>query len=67
MFLTVTPQEKLQALEAARAAGIDLEMLETNLELSVKERWAQHDAALEFADKLVAAEESGGCATLARC
>lgn len=58
MFLTVTPQEKLQALEAARAAGIDLEMLETNLELSVKERWAQHDAALEFADKLVAAKKA---------
>ncbi|MBI2513813.1 MAG: hypothetical protein HYV96_17735 [Opitutae bacterium] len=45
----MTPQEKIQAIEAARAAGIDLEMLETNLERSVKERWAQHDAALELA------------------
>lgn len=54
----VTPEQKHQAIEAARAAGIDLEMLETNLELSVKERWAQHDAALEFAEKLVAAKKA---------
>lgn len=54
----MTPQEKAQALDAACAAGIDLEMLETNLELSVKERWAQHDAALDFAEKLVAAKKA---------
>lgn len=58
MFPAVTPQEKVQAIEAARAAGIDLEMLEMNLELSVKERWAQHDAALDFAEKLVAAKKA---------
>ena len=40
------------AIEAARRAGIDLDLLDTNLALSVKERWAQHDAALELAIKL---------------
>ncbi len=55
---SVTQQEKIHAIEAARAAGIDLEMLESNLELSVKERWAQHDAALDFAEKLVAAKKA---------
>ena len=38
-----------QALEEARRAGIDLDLLDTNLALSVKERWQQHDAALELA------------------
>jgi len=41
-----------QALEEARRAGIDLDLLDTNLALSVKERWSQHDAALELALKL---------------
>jgi hypothetical protein len=44
-----------QALEDARRAGIDLDLLETNLALSVKDRWRQHDAALELALKLEAA------------
>ena len=44
-----------QALEDARRAGIDLDLLETNLALSVKERWQQHDAAMELALKLEAA------------
>ena len=41
-----------QALEEARRAGIDLDLLDTNLALSVKERWQQHDAALTLALKL---------------
>lgn len=41
-----------QAIEDARRAGIDLDLLDTNLALSVKERWSQHDAALELALKL---------------
>ncbi|MEO6993688.1 MAG: hypothetical protein ABI273_08665 [Lacunisphaera sp.] len=41
-----------QALEDARRAGIDLDLLDTNLALSVKERWQQHDSALELALKL---------------
>lgn len=45
-----------QALEEARRAGIDLDLLDTNLALSVKERWSQHDAALELALQL---EEAG--------
>ena len=40
------------ALEEARRAGIDLDLLDANLALTVKERWAQHDAALELALKL---------------
>lgn len=42
-------------LEEARQAGIDLDLLDTNLALSVKERWQQHNAALELALKLEAA------------
>jgi hypothetical protein len=41
-----------QALEEARRAGIDLDLLDTNLAMTVKERWQQHDAALELALKL---------------
>lgn len=41
-----------QVLEEARRAGIDLSLLDSNLALSVKERWNQHDAALELALKL---------------
>ena len=44
-----------QALEEARRAGIDLDLLDTNLALPVKERWAQHDAAVELARKIEAA------------
>jgi hypothetical protein len=32
----------------ARRAGIDLDLIDTNLALSVDERWRQHDAALRF-------------------
>lgn len=44
-----------QAIEEARRAGIDLDLLDSNLALPVKERWAQHDGALELALKLEAA------------
>ena len=44
-----------QALEEARRAGIDLELLDLNLALPVKDRWALHDGALELALKLEAA------------
>jgi hypothetical protein len=47
-----------QALEEARRAGIDLNLLEVNLALSVKERWAQHDGALGLALKLEAARRA---------
>ena len=45
----VTPQEKTQALEAARIAGIDLQLLEANLALTAEERALQHESALELA------------------
>lgn len=44
-----------EALDDARRAGIDLELLDLNLTLPVKDRWALHDGALELALKLEAA------------
>jgi hypothetical protein len=38
-------------LEDAREAGIDLDLLDTNLALPIAERWRQHDAALEFVEE----------------
>jgi len=35
------------AIEDARRAGFDLNLLEMNLALSPEERWRQHDMALE--------------------
>ncbi|MBI2517208.1 MAG: hypothetical protein HYV95_09855 [Opitutae bacterium] len=46
-----------QALEDARRAGIDLDLLDSNLALPVKERWRQHDAALGFILKLEEAKK----------
>lgn len=48
--------DQIDAIEAARRAGIDVDLLDTNLALTVKERWEQHDAAMELALKL---EEAG--------
>jgi hypothetical protein len=44
-----------QIFEEARSAGIDLDLIDTNLALSVAERWRQHDAAVNLALKLEAA------------
>ncbi len=41
-------QPALDALEAARVAGFDLDLIDTNLALAVEERWRQHDLALEL-------------------
>jgi hypothetical protein len=41
-----------QIFEDARRAGIDLDLVDTNLALSVAERWRQHDAAANLAVKL---------------
>lgn len=38
--------------EEARKAGIDLDLIDTNLALPVAERWRQHDGALRFILKL---------------
>lgn len=46
-----------QAIEEARQAGIDLDLLDSNLALSVKERWEQHDSALDLVLKLQAARK----------
>lgn len=45
-----------QVLEAARQAGIDLDLLDTNLALSPEERWRQHDGALKVILELQAAK-----------
>jgi len=39
-------------LEEAREAGIDLDLIDTNLALRVEDRWQQHDGALRFILKL---------------
>ena len=39
-------------LDEARAAGIDLDMIDSNLALSVKARWEQHESAVALAVKL---------------
>jgi len=44
-----------QILDEARTAGIDLDLLDTNLALSVAQRWQQHDDALDLALALKAA------------
>ena len=36
------------AIEEARRAGFDLDLIDTNLALPVEERWRQHDCALEL-------------------
>ena len=51
------PAEQTKAIEEARRAGIDLELLDSNLALTVKERWQQHDAALDLVVKLQAAKK----------
>jgi hypothetical protein len=43
-----------EALEEARKAGIDLDLLDANLALTVEERMAQHAAALKLALELQA-------------
>lgn len=53
----MTKEQQQQALESARAAGIDLELLDLNLSLSVAERWRQHDEALVLIEKLEAARK----------
>jgi hypothetical protein len=45
-------ETEAQLLQQAREAGIDLDLIETNLALSVQERWRQHDGALRFILKL---------------
>jgi len=51
----VKPAEQTKAIEGARRAGIDLDRLDSNLALTVKERWQQHDVALDLVVKLQAA------------
>ena len=41
-----------QALEDARRAGIDLDLLDTNLALTYEERVLRHESALELASAL---------------
>lgn len=52
MFCRVTSQEKTDALEAARLAGIDLHLVESNLALTPEQRVLRHESALELAQAL---------------
>ncbi len=45
----MTKEQPQQALDGARKAGVDLDLLDLNLSLSVAERWRQHDEALALA------------------
>ncbi len=54
----MTKEQQQQALDEARKAGIDLDLLDLNLSLSVAERWRQHDEALALVEKLEAARKS---------
>lgn len=45
-------QSAEQIFDEARRAGIDLDLIDTNLALPVRERWRQHDAALALILKL---------------
>lgn len=53
LFIQMNPVE--QALEDARRAGIDLDLLDSNLALSYEERVLRHDSALELVFALRAA------------
>jgi hypothetical protein len=46
------------AIEEARRAGFDLDLIDTNLSLPVAERWRQHGAALELMLALEAARKN---------
>jgi hypothetical protein len=50
MDVRISPAEKV--FDDARRAGIDLDLIDTNLALPVIERWRQHDAALRLILKL---------------
>jgi hypothetical protein len=41
-----------QAIEDARRAGFDMDLLDSNLALTPAERWRQHNLALEMALEL---------------
>ena len=41
-------EPKDDLFERARRAGIDLDLIDTNLALPIEERWRQHDAALHL-------------------
>ena len=45
----MTKAEADHAIEDARRAGIDVNLIELNLALTPGERWRQHDDALEMA------------------
>ena len=40
------------AVEEARRAGFDIDLIESNLAISPEERWRQHNLALEMALEL---------------
>jgi hypothetical protein len=49
--------QRLTAWERAKAAGVDVSLLESNLRLTISERLHRHDAALNAVKKLRKAVE----------
>jgi hypothetical protein len=50
--MRITEESKDAIFNDARRAGIDLDLIDTNLALPVRDRWRQHDAALALILKL---------------
>jgi hypothetical protein len=50
--MNTRPDSSADALVEAQRAGVDLDLIDTNLALTVKERWQQHDGALRLILKL---------------
>jgi hypothetical protein len=44
----MSPEERIQALEEARRAGIDLDLVDLHLALSYEERVKRHESALQL-------------------
>ena len=53
----MTQEQQQQALVEAQQAGIDLNLLDLNLSLSVAERWRRHDEALALVVQLETARK----------
>ncbi len=48
LILDVNPREKAEAIAAAEKAGIDLSLMDSNLELSYEDRVLRHESAREL-------------------
>jgi len=56
-FLERMERDK-DVFDEALRAGVDVDLIDTNLALPIAERWRQHDAALRFMLKLQEAKDA---------